>query len=204
MHAFLDSLRGLPFHHTELGATYGLLAPDAPVVSGEEASLALLPEAQLHKRYNVDRYHAVLGKGEEAFLRGKQALEAWVMYPQPWTTIHCLGPQEPGQVFAAEASHFGFRSLNGCRILYSFTEEPDAQGVLRAGFGMGALQRHIECGEEVFCVAWDTKSQVVSYHILAFSRPAHPLVRLAYPLGRMMQKRFGKQSCQAMTAACLP
>ena len=41
----------------------------------------------------------------------------------------------------------------------------------------------------------------VWYDILAFSKPGHLLVRMSFPLGRMLQKRFAKESLQRMIRA---
>jgi hypothetical protein len=41
----------------------------------------------------------------------------------------------------------------------------------------------------------------VWYDLYAFSRPGHFVARLGYPLGRRLQRRFARESKQAMLAA---
>lgn len=46
-------------------------------------------------------------------------------------------------------------------------------------------------------VEWDRRTDQVCYDVLAFSRPRHPLAKLAYPLSRSLQKRFAEDSKMA-------
>ena len=73
------------------------------------------------------------------------------------------------------ARHFGFWSLNACRIVYTIDEEGP---VVRFGFAYGTLPDHAEQGEERFSVEWHHEDGTVWYDILAFSRPNHPLASL--------------------------
>ena len=74
-------------------------------------------------------------------------------------------------------------------------EEPSLQ---RYGFAVGTLPGHVECGEERFTVEWQAADDTVFYEVFAFSRPDHPLVRLAGPLARRIQRRFALDSLQSM------
>jgi len=60
------------------------------------------------------------------------------------------------------------------------------------------LLDHVERGEERFLVEWDPTDGSVWYDILAFSRPRHPLVRASFPVARMLQKRFARDSMAVM------
>jgi uncharacterized protein (UPF0548 family) len=73
--------------------------------------------------------------------------------------------------------------------------------VKRFGFAYGTLAEHAESGEERFTVEWDRDEDTVWYDILAFSRPRNSLARLGYPLSRLLQKRFAKDSKAAMLEA---
>jgi uncharacterized protein (UPF0548 family) len=44
----------------------------------------------------------------------------------------------------------------------------------------------------------DPSNERVWYDILAFSRPRHPLVRASFPVARMLQKRFARDSMSVM------
>jgi uncharacterized protein (UPF0548 family) len=56
----------------------------------------------------------------------------------------------------------------------------------------------MESGEERFSVEWRRDDDSVWYDILAFSRPRHLLARLAMPLSRSLQRRFARDSLEAM------
>jgi len=77
----------------------------------------------------------------------------------------------------------------------------DDQGpIKRFGFAYGTLEDHAESGEERFAVEWDQQGDDVYYDLLAFSKPAKLLSRLAFPLSRSLQKRFASASKAAMLA----
>jgi uncharacterized protein (UPF0548 family) len=67
-------------------------------------------------------------------------------------------------------------------------------------FAYGTLRQHGEMGEERFTVELNHTDQSVWYDIYAFSRP-HLLPRLVYPFTRPLQKRFARDSLQAMLRA---
>lgn len=71
----------------------------------------------------------------------------------------------------------------------------------RFGFAYGTLPDHAGSGEERFVVEWDPEDGGVWYDILAFSRPQHVLARLGYPVVRLTQNRFGRESAAAMCRA---
>ena len=94
--------------------------------------------------------------------------------------------------------HFGFWSLNSCRIVYCIEEHNTLE---KFGFAYGTLDEHLERGEERFMIEWTRTDDRVYYDLLAFSRPNNPLVHLGYPFARMMQKRFASESKLAMKRA---
>ncbi|MFQ3640651.1 MAG: DUF1990 domain-containing protein [Chloracidobacterium sp.] len=170
-----------------------------------EQALTYAPEGAtraavaLPSGYTVDRTRIRLGHGAATFHHACAALRRWAMFELSW--LRCYRPMTPievGQVVAIVPWHFGFWSLNACRVVYVIAEER------RFGFGYGTLPSHVESGEERFLIEWEPSSDGVWYDILAFSRPAHPLAQLAYPVTRLFQKRFAADSCQAMRAAVRP
>ena len=99
---------------------------------------------------------------------------------------------------AVEAKAFGLWSLNATRVIYTFDDQSD--GKAKFGFAYGTLPDHVEEGEERFTVEW-LEDDSVWYDIYAFSRPQHRLAKVGFPLCRMLQKRFARDSMAAMRAA---
>jgi len=145
--------------------------------------------------YTVDHNRVKLGQGAATYERAKNALRQWKMFQMPWIDL-CWPdtPIETGAMVAVLISHFGFWSLNACRIVYVIGDPDDRE---RYGFAYGTLPEHGEIGEERFSVEWNPADQSVWYDLYAFSRPG-PAARLGYPLLRLLQKRFARESTEAM------
>ena len=81
--------------------------------------------------------------------------------------------------------------MNSARIIYTI-DEPNS-----FGWAYGTLNDHVEMGEECF---WIEKNEnyEVTYHIRAFSKPNYWMTKLAYPLARVWQKQFVKESMTYM------
>ena len=149
--------------------------------------------------YNVDHNRVQLGRGENTWQRALGAIRAWRMFSMPWVNLHWPGaPIVVGTDIAVSVHHFGFYSLNACRIVYLVDEEGTMK---RFGFAYGTLAEHGESGEERFTIEWNRADDTVWYDILAFSRPRQMLARLGYPLSRSLQKRFAEGSKAAMINA---
>jgi uncharacterized protein (UPF0548 family) len=177
---FLDAQRDAPFSYDEVGASRG----DAKVPTG----------------YAVDHNRVRLGEGRETFDRAVAALYTWKMFDLGWARVVPEGaPVEVGTTVAVLAKHYGFHSLNPCRI--SYTIEQDGGDLARRGFAYGTLPDHGEKGEERFTVEWRRIDDSVFYDLYAFSRPNQLLAKLGYPLARHLQHRFARDSLQAMVRA---
>jgi uncharacterized protein (UPF0548 family) len=73
------------------------------------------------------------------------------MFGMPWVNLHWQSaPIVVGTDIAVSLHHFGFYSLNACRIVYLVDEEG---AVKRFGFAYGTLAEHAESGEERFTVS---------------------------------------------------
>jgi len=171
--SFISAQKDQPFSYTEVGS------------SREKAPSG----------YTSDHNRIRLGTGRDDFDRATAAVKQWKMFDMPWIDL-CWPdtPIEPGAIVAVLVSHFGFWSLNACRIVYVMEEH----GALEAyGFAYGTLPDHAASGEERFMVEYDKNDGTVWYDVLAFSRP-RPLAFLAYPFTRSLQKRFAKDSKTAM------
>jgi len=175
---FLAAQSKLPFPYPEVGASRNSSIPPG---------------------YPINQHRAKLGEGEEIFDHAVAALRSWQMYSTGWTKLYWPDtPIREGEVVAILANHFGFWSLNACRIIYSLEEE----GALsRYGFAFGTLPGHMEEGEERFTVEWDRESGAVWYELFAFARPKARLAKIAYPLVRLIQKRFAVDSFRGMKKA---
>lgn len=146
--------------------------------------------------FDCDETVAVIGRGRADFDRARAAVTAWTPFALGWVDVFpAQAPVSVGTTVAVLIQHAGFWSLNGCRIVYVI-DEPG-----RAGFAYGTLADHAEQGEEIFEVAIDPRSGEVAYRIRAVSRPRLVLARLGYPIARMLQARFRRDSAAAMTRA---
>ena len=124
------------------------------------------------------------------------------MFDIPWLRLYW--PNAPivvGTDVAVSVHHFGFYSLNACRIVYVIEEDGSTK---RFGFAYGTLWEHAESGEERFTVEWKRDEDEIWYDLLAFSRPRKVAARLAYPLSRKLQGRFAEASKLAMLRATDP
>jgi uncharacterized protein (UPF0548 family) len=102
------------------------------------------------KGYIVDHNRIKLGQGVQVFERAKCAVTKWKMFNMPW--IDLCWPDTPVQFGANVAvviSHFGFWSMNACRIVYVIDEHGSSE---KYGFAYGTLPEHGERGEERFTV----------------------------------------------------
>jgi uncharacterized protein (UPF0548 family) len=143
--------------------------------------------------YNVDGNSIRLGSGHEVFERAKHALRSWAMFDLGWVSIFPRQVDiQPGAVVAVVVSHFGFWSVNLSRIVF----------VDPSSFAYGTLDVHAESGEEKFTVRWDESDDSVWYEILTLSKPNHPLARIGYPISRILQKRFARDSMVRMQRHC--
>jgi uncharacterized protein (UPF0548 family) len=174
---FIASQCELPFSYPELGATAG----DLPA------------------GYFIDRNRIRLGTGREVYGRAVAGLRSWKQFDLGWVRIAPTErPIEAGAIVAIVTRHFGFWSLNACRVLYLIDDDGP---VKKFGFAYGTLSSHVERGEERFTIEWHASDDSIWYDILAFSRPNQFLIKLGLPLARMLQKRFARDSLNAMAEA---
>jgi uncharacterized protein (UPF0548 family) len=176
---FLSLQRRQSFSYRDVGASRGQQPP---------------------QNFVVDHNRVRLGAGEATFAQAVAAIRSWRMFDVGWCRIYPPdAPLEVGTTVAVIINHFGFWSLNACRIVYLFAETGDVE---KYGFAYGTLPEHGEAGEERFSVEWNRADDSVWYDLYAFSRPHYPLSRIGYPLSRMLQKRFARESKLAMLRAC--
>jgi len=174
----IDSSRKAPFNYAEVGQSLG------PTPAGYAAN---------HGRVR-------LGYGEAIFNRALEALQSWKMFDLGWAPLCWPDAEiEVGTTVAALARHLGFWSLHPARIV--FLVDDDGARMRRRGFAYGTLQGHGERGEETFVIEWLHADDSVWYDLRSFSRPGQSLTALGYPIARMLQKRFARESTQTMLKA---
>src|SRR5713101_3005189 len=142
--------------------------------------------------FNLDEASAVIGHGEQAFERAKLALTGWRHFDLGWVELFARGAAiEPGSVVAVLVHHLGFWSLNGCQVVYTLGHRLTGPSF---GFAYGTLTNHAELGEEIFEVSLVPESEEVVYRIRAVSKPRATITKIGYPLTRMFQARFRRDS----------
>ena len=148
-----------------------------------------------------DIYEATvsIGQGKADFEQARAALTSWKQFDIGWVeTFPRNAPVAIGTVVAVLIRHFGFWSLNGCRVVYRVDSEA---GECRYGFAYGTLTNHAESGEEFFEVFLDPRTDDVVYRIRAASWPQATLARVGHPIVRALQARFRSHSAAAMERA---
>jgi uncharacterized protein (UPF0548 family) len=170
---FIAAQHDLPFTYPAVGATRATPPPG----------------------YNVDRNRIRLGSGPATYQRAIAALQRWEMFNIGWVQLCWPAMPEVGATFAVLIRHLGFWSLNSTRLVYVHQEDGPVQ---RYSFAYGTLPGHAESGEERFSIEWHHGDDSIWYEIFAFSRPRHPLTWAGYPLTRILQKRFTRDSKAAM------
>ena len=171
---FIASQRDLPFSYQAVGAT----------------------NDSLPAGYTIDHNRIQLGSGRPVYECAVQALKEWKQFDLGWVGIVPGGlVLDVDVTVAVKARAFGTWSLSAARVVYLLEQDGP---IKRFGFAYGTLPAHVETGEERFTIEWHSQDDSVWYDILAFSRPRHPLVRLSLILGRMLQKRFARESMQRM------
>lgn len=177
LRAFYEAQKNQPFSYAETGASQHAAPP----------------------RYNLDHNRIKLGTGAQVFAQAVGALQHWQMFNLGWVRVWQGDlPLEIGACAIIIARHFGFYSVNACRLVYVIDEDAP---IKKYGFAYGTLAAHMERGEERFTIEWNREDDFVWYDLLAFSQPRHWLAKLGYPMSRHLQQRFVRDSKQAMFAA---
>ena len=167
----LDDLSGTEPTYEAIGATLRHTLPDG---------------------YRHDRYDVTLGVGDEVYARSVLALRTWSVHTGSGLRIvPARAPITSGTTIVALLGAGPVALVVPCRIV-RVLDEAD-----RFGFAYATLPGHPEEGEESFVVE-RSPSGAVTFRIVAFSRPAHWLVRLLGPFARGAQVRATKRYLRAM------
>jgi uncharacterized protein (UPF0548 family) len=132
--------------------------------------------------FHHDRYEVELGHGPTTFDRAVEGLKSWEAHRLPGIRIFPAGQTvRPGASVVITLGSPFLALVAPCRIVGVIDEEA------RWGFAYGTLPGYPEQGEEAFLVSI-SPDHTVRFEIVAFSRPAELLVRLAGPIARTLQK----------------
>jgi uncharacterized protein (UPF0548 family) len=142
--------------------------------------------------YHIDRHRIQLGQGQTTFEKACKSIRDWRMFALDWVRLCWPFKRiQPGVTVAIVTHQYGLWTLNAARIVYVIEE------ARRFGFAYGTLLDHVERGEERFTVEWRDDDSVW-YEINAFSVPNHWLAWAGYPLSRLTQRQFGRDSLRTM------
>ncbi len=150
--------------------------------------------------YVIDHNRVRLGSGRSSFDKAVVALRRWEQFNLGWVGVANPGlPLETGAVNAVIASLPLLSVTCACRIVYTINSNEASAASF--GFAYGTLPGHPESGEERFSIEWKTDDDSVWYDIYALSKPGMLLVSATYPITRMLQQRFARDSMSAMVRA---
>lgn len=99
------------------------------------------------------------------------------------------------QLIVVAVYTLGLWTVNISRVV-DFVDRP---GMF--GFVYATTAFHVEEGEERFLIEFDSGSEAVSYTVEAISRPRSNLARIGWPVTRMFQHRFARDSSRRMRDA---
>ncbi|GBF98634.1 hypothetical protein Rsub_10823 [Raphidocelis subcapitata] len=161
----------------------------------------------------VDHQRIKIGYGRKTYAATKDLLSSWGQFQLPWAAVAADTPLEAGGPVCVAANVFGLWTAVPLQLLYKQEgnwREGAAAGGGRGGkrrhgrafsYACGCLSTHYLAGEERFKVEWDKTDDSVWYDILTYSRPAHPLAFLGYPVVRALQGRFRSDSARSVARA---
>eukprot|EP01024_Parvocaulis_polyphysoides_P031177 TRINITY_DN28249_c0_g1_i4.p2 TRINITY_DN28249_c0_g1~~TRINITY_DN28249_c0_g1_i4.p2 ORF type:complete len:201 (-),score=25.74 TRINITY_DN28249_c0_g1_i4:748-1350(-) len=160
-------------------------------------------ESLKSQKWMIDKHQIQLGKGEKVYNKAKNAINNWEQFQLGWACVPAAGaiPLEIGQQYAVCGRTLGVWSTNPLQVLYKYEKNVTTkQKKHKKVFGVGSstLKGHLLAGEESFRIEWDKSDNSVWYKIYTFSKPCHPLAALTYPIVRLHQTRFAKDSMNKM------
>lgn len=162
-------------------------------LSSQPDLLAHLDAGRRPRGWFVDKVHAEIGHGVEAFVRARDAIAALVPFDQSWLRVHGPGGVAMGVPIGVEVHVGPLRSVNWCRVTRIIDGED------RYGFEYATTTDHGERGAERFEVRM--VDGAVVYEITAVSRPNAWYTMVVQPYVRRLQARFRRGSVAAMRGA---
>lgn len=166
-----------------------MTADDIGVTYPEVGATRLGP---LPPGYRHLTYRTRVGRGGLVMDAAARALLGWRMHEEAGVRVDAT-PRwaAPGLVVV---SHIGLGRLRlraPCRVVWTETSQR------RVGFGYGTLPGHPVRGEEAFVLTY-TPDDTVWFEVRAFSRPSRWHMRLAGPLGPVLQREYARRCGAAL------
>lgn len=160
---------------------------EARAATPSYAEVGATRASELPAGYRIDRYERRLGHFEPA----REALRHWQAQIGAGIRIVPAGATVgEGETVLFVVRTLGLWSVLPCRVAY--VVEDGSQFC----FGYGTLPGHVEQGEVAMSVERG-EGRVVA-RIESFSRPVHPLARVALPAARRVQARITKGYLDAL------
>eukprot|EP00775_Hariotina_reticulata_P007142 gene7142-7357_t len=181
--------------------------------AGSSLNAPPLPVAALeHGWWNIDHERIKVGYGKKTYEATKGLLSKWGQFQLPWAQVQPTTPILPGTPVCVAANVFGLWTAVPLQVVYQQEAKwqqrqqcNSSVGRRRRGrqmsYAQACLHTHFLAGEERFKVEWDQSDDSVWYDIYTFSRPAHPLAWIGYPVVRHLQQRFRHDSLRAVARA---
>lgn len=144
---------------------------------------------ELPPGYRYVRYRMLLGNGDELYRRAGEAIVTFAMHRalKPAKITTSAARADPGVRLT-----IGLGPLKApCEIVWADDN----------GFGYGTLPGHPAAGEEAFRVIRDAGGRVW-FTVLAYSRPARPVMQAAGPLAVMFQQTYARLCGRALKRIC--
>jgi uncharacterized protein (UPF0548 family) len=167
-------------------ATASHFAPTGPPFLSAAVGLK---DRQLPFGFSHDYSESLLGQGEAAFAKACQGFERWEMFNLGWASV--ANPSAAislGQPVCVKVFSLGLWSINVSRIV----EVVHTRNSF--GFIYATTEFHVENGEERFLLEFDPGSDQVKYILEAVSRPRSRLAQIGYPVTRVFQHKFARES----------
>jgi uncharacterized protein (UPF0548 family) len=172
----------LPAEARERLAGLGLTYREVSATTGD------LPAGYHHTTCSVP-----IGRGRQVFITAADAVCGWQVQVGAGLTVSASSPTAtPGTVLVIGVGIGPLRFRAPCRVVYT-VDEPR-----RHGFAYGTLAGHPESGEEAFIVEHHD-DDTVTFSVVAFSRPATRLAKIAGPLGTAVQHRITARYLRSLT-----
>lgn len=138
----------------------------------------------------VSRKVTSIGRGGTAFAKAADALERCAFFEHDWLTAH--SDKTSGTLVVCSRQLFCIWLTNANRLLQG------SSGDRLRSIRWGTTVRHVLAGEERLEVRWDASTDEVTFEVLSFSRPRHPLAWATYPLVILQQRRFSRDATALM------
>ncbi|MEV6350658.1 DUF1990 domain-containing protein [Actinoplanes sp. NPDC051851] len=137
-----------------------------------------LPDGYRHLRYRT-----LIGSGDAVYAAAGEAVVTFRMHRATGARVHA----DAGRAAPGVGITIGLGPVSApCEIVWVTADK------IKTGFAYGTRAGHPATGEESFAVERDDQGRVW-FQVVAFSRPAGALMRLAGPVAVLFQRLYARQ-----------